>query len=58
MNFRSAVPLTSCFMVTEHKDVDRDMEQLCPKHKHLYKMPSSDVNQQILLSLACSNKQA
>lgn len=45
-------------MVTECKGMDRDVEQLCPKHKQLYKMPSSDVNQQTSLSLACSDKQA
>lgn len=41
-------------MVTECKGVDRDVEQLCLKHKQLYKIPSSDMNQQIL---PCSDKQ-
>lgn len=45
-------------MVTECESMDRDGEQLCPKHKRLYKVPSSDVNQQMLLSLACYDKQA
>lgn len=45
-------------MVTECKGMDRDVEQLCPKHKQLYKMPSSDVNQQASLSSGCSDKQA
>lgn len=45
-------------MVTECKGMDRDVEQLCPKHKQLYKMPSSDVNQQASLSSGSSDKQA